>query len=861
MVNTHAHLSRPIEAGEPIAPWLILGPYYEDGGTKSSDSLLEIATRDARTVLTALASEGDEATYRGQQGRWALVRRPDPYPLWGRYYVRPHLAVAVLTTRVTPDVPGLRTWRLVTRSAVLVAINGETVYDSNGLPNATATSAPSEASFEAALDPGENSVTVAMLTVGTFGQVGASLSVTDGKTTVAIPLKDDVPATVREEIEEQASSIRLGRDIYYPSDDVALEIGRPLGPSATLTARLVAADRGAADAGEQSAPPLCEQTVSDSGTVCLCPARDLDDGAYHLVCEWTSNDKPVTSIEYDLRKITPTPDMLGYEHMPQRKRTALEQCALLKPDDVGRPHDMLWTFVARYALGRYDDLDEGVLRDTCRFVRDLNDTSDFCMQGLLRLMYWEQERPHLSQDARDLLVETILGYTYWIDEPNTGSMCMFGGNHPLLFHVAEWMAGRLFPLKEFTNSRQRGLFHAEKGRAHIMEWSRQRGRFGFEEWHSDSYYPVNVMSLCNVHDFCGRDYTLLRLSRALLDTMFLNLAADSLRGVFASTRGRSYSLRLRCPDLAGTASTSWLLFGIGCIAKGAPMMAPTFLATSRYTLPKILADIAVDDEAVIESFERQGLLHERPWIRGITNQPANFCVYRTPDYVVSGLQDDRKGEPEPEVHVGHVTMHRQVVIFWSSPSTSEEGSGARPDYWSGYATMPRVVQVKNVMALTFRLGNWAWMSHCFFEPARFDEVRLGGNWVFGRVLDGYVGIYSEHGMSLGDWGQYAGRELVCSAQENTWLVECGRRADDGPFDAFVERLKSARIASQDGVVTYDSPSIGRFVTGWDARPTVGGSPVPLRDYPLVDSPWAHSEYGSGHLTIRYQDKVYEIWHE
>jgi len=873
-VNPEDNLVRHVPAGEPIRPWLLLGPFYEDCsesrgnaglGTPRGDAdtdLIKEAVRDARALLANPAREGDEGTYHGQQGRWTLVRRPDKYPLWGRYFVRPHLATAFLSARIAVNEPGVRVWRLVTRSVVLIAINGEIVFDSDAVPAVTASSAPVEYSFEAELSSGENTAMVAMLALGNFGQVGLSLSIADGEVRASIPLRCDVPAPIRQQIEEQAGSIRLPRDLFYPGDSVSLEIGKPPGPSATLTTSLIADETTGTTAGPARTRILREVPATGGGTVCLCPGADLPDGKYRIVCEWSDDlGRAITSVGFDIRKITPTPDLVGYEQMDRRKRMVLEQCALLDADESGSSHDMVWPFLARYALGRYDELDEGLLREACRFVQDLNDTSDFCMQGLLRLMWWEREQPRLSDDARALLRETILGYTYWIDEPNTNSMCMFGENHPLLFHVAEWMAGLLFPLEEFTNSRQRGLFHAEKGRSHILEWFRQRGHFGFEEWHSDAYYPVDVMSLSNVHDFCGRDYTLLRLSRALLDTMFFNLAADSLHGVLASTRGRSYSVQLRCPDLAGTASASWLLFGMGSIVKGAGMMAPTFLATSRYALPKILADIATDERATVESYERQGLLHERPWIRGVTNQPANFCVYRTPDYMVSGLQDDRKGEPEPEVHVGQVTLRRKVVIFWSSPSTSEQGSGARPDYWSGYATMPRVIQAKNVMALTFRLGNWAWMSHCFFEPSRFDEVRFESNWVFGRVLDGYVGIYSEHGMELGTWGQYAGRELVCCAHENTWLVECGRRADNGTFDEFVEALKSAAVTAKNGALVYDSPSIGRFVTGWDVTPTLNGKPASLRDYPLVDSPWAHAEYGSGHMIIRYGDQVYEIWHE
>ena len=221
-------------------------------------------------------------------------------------------------------------------------------------------------------------------------------------------------------------------------------------------------------------------------------------------------------------------------------------------------------------------------------------------------------------------------------------------------------------------------------------------------------------------------------------------------------------------------------------------MAPVTLASSPYQLPKILADIATDDQAVVESKKRQGIVRT-------SARHADFVVYRTPDYLLSGLQDHRKGEYETSTHVAQVTLGNKAVIFWSCPHTTGEGSGLRPDYWSGNTTLPRVIQHHNVMSLTWRLTWFAWMSHCFFEQARFDEVRLAGNWAFARVGQGYVGIYSQNGFTVGDEGQYAGRELQCAAQENTWLVECGREADWGSFDAFVAALKAAPVEAKDGV--------------------------------------------------------------
>ena len=56
-----------------------------------------------------------------------------------------------------------------------------------------------------------------------------------------------------------------------------------------------------------------------------------------------------------------------------------------------------------------------------------------------------------------------------------------------------------------------------------------------------------------------------------------------------------------------------------------------------------------------------------------------------------------------------------------------------------------------------------------------------------------------------------------------------------------------------------SPSIGRLVTGWDITPTVDGVPIELHGYPLVDSQWGTSAFGSGEMMLRYGDESYTIW--
>ena len=233
-----------------------------------------------------------------------------------------------------------------------------------------------------------------------------------------------------------------------------------------------------------------------------------------------------------------------------------------------------------------------------------------------------------------MMKDTVLGFKYWVDEPGDTVMYMGSENHRFLFHVAEWLAGLLFPTEEFTNSRQNGLFHSQKGYVYITEWLRQRGRFGFDEWHSNSYYPICIAPLINVYDFASHEgqQKLRQMTGAVLDYMFFNLAADSLNGVLGTTHGRSYGIYVKYPDFEGTSPTSWLLFGVGSMSAGSDGMGPVTVASSPYQLPKILADIATDDQAVVEAKIRQGIVRTQRASRRFRRLPHA----RLPDLRLAG---------------------------------------------------------------------------------------------------------------------------------------------------------------------------------------------------------------------------------
>lgn len=845
-----------IQSGEAIRPWLALGPF----SWETDEYILE--TEEHKRILTSNHYEGEIFQFSSIKDYWRLTRREEKYIafgrdyeglwLWNKGYIPRRYKIVFLSNTLIPERIGLTRFNIITFAdlRLIIAINGSIIYDKEVAKNNTLYF---EDQFEGMLNKGENTFNICLLDTGKGGHLGFMLELVDNTVDVVIPTNPNISSNLREKIEEELESLRLEKDLIYPEDTIKLS------SDTGISCKLILLS--------STEEKILEKKISKEKEIIIGKGEDLEDGNYKILCVWEDNNgNYISSISFNIIKITPTKPLRGMEKLEARKKIALEYFS--SHPIWGR--DEIWSQVARYRLGL--EVDESVIERACEHIKMRRDCSDFILQAILRIMYWGKEELRLSSKIRELMKETILGFRYWIDEPGEKTMYMDTENHRLLFHTAEWLAGLLFPAERFTNSEQNGLYHSLKGRMYLSEWLEERIKFGFDEWHSNSYYPIVIAGLVNIYDFSPpEEYKLKIMAKHVLDYMFFILAQDTFHGVFGTTHGRCYGTRIKYPDCDESSSLCWILYGEGNLSGGG--MAAVSVSTSRYDIPEIVLKIANDQTTIVESYERQGLISYR-------DLSANITLYKTPDYMLSALQDFIKGDylelgkeadfirpgvamywsfPYPQIHIAQVTLKNKVVIFWSCPITSEEGTSLRPDYWAGNIALPRAIQYKNVLALIWRQNRFSWMTHCLFERYRFDESYIEDKWAFARVEDGYVGIYSHNGFSLRDKGQYAGRELVCYAEENIWLVECGRREDWGSFENFIDRIKKTEIQHIKGGLIYNSPSIGQLIVGWEIDPTVNGEEIKTNNYPLLKSPFGYSDFGSGHISFRFEDRVMDIF--
>ena len=265
----------------------------------------------------------------------------------------------------------------------------------------------------------------------------------------------------------------------------------------------------------------------------------------------------------------------------------------------------LWTQLARLELG-VGPIDESIVRDALDFVAGRNDTADFRVAALLRILYQYAADPLLDPLLRDEIEETLLGFKYWIDEPGTDSMVYWSENHQILFASAEYLAGSLYPDATFPNAGMSGRDHADKARARIEQWLEDRFRAGFSEWHSNVYYDEDFAALQNLADFAPDPEIAVRAAM-VLDLLHFDIGLNSHRGMFGVSHGRAYSEHVTGGRRESTACVSRLVSGEG-IYNSRGSRSAVWLATSRrYRPPRVIRDIAADQPDELIDRERMSL--------------------------------------------------------------------------------------------------------------------------------------------------------------------------------------------------------------------------------------------------------------
>ena len=260
-----------------------------------------------------------------------------------------------------------------------------------------------------------------------------------------------------------------------------------------------------------------------------------------------------------------------------------------------------------------------------------------------------------------------------------------------------------------------------------------------------------------------------------------------------------------------------------------------------------------------------------PDANGGVMSEVNKVTYRTPDVMLSTAQDYRPGEKGYQQHIWQATLGPYAVVFATNPGSYDLGEG--PGYWTSNGRMPRNGQYRNVLISIYNIQRHVTpggfetrpygFTHAYFPKWAFDEVvevpaAEGGGWIFGRVADGYVGLYSHLPYQWATSGREAGQEIGAPGLQNIWICQVGRKTTDGTFQAFIQKVSQAPIDVNGLQVTYHAPGTGTVRFGWTGPLTVDGKEIALHDYPRWDNRYTHADFGSERFHFEFESKGLDL---
>ncbi len=371
---------------------------------------------------------------------------------------------------------------------------------------------------------------------------------------------------------------------------------------------------------------------------------------------------------------------------------------------------------------------------------------------------------------------------------------------------------------------------------------------GLGGWDSHSGL-AHLITACLLLANCKIPTILQDLSFLLLDKAMFILVLNSWRGIYAAAGPETDTLSLLDARLDPLAAVSYHGWGLGlpdsCHAVGLA------LANSKYEVPAVIQELGLFVPEELHSEERQ------VWVRDeldkATEPSLEFhrWTYKTPDFVLSSLQDFRPGQIGCKETPWLATLGYAARVHVSQPEYVTENEAVPRNYWRGNATIPRVAQWKETVVSLYAPGPRIGLgfTHAHFPQQEFDDFSITDNWAFARKGEGYLAIFAANGLQAATSGLGAYRSLRSPGQENVWVCCLGRQAWDSEFTNFRTRVQeSIQVAS--GRAYIKSRQGQEWTYGLDGPLTMAGEEVPQRSNMHFNSPLCQAPFPASTFLIK-----------
>jgi hypothetical protein len=235
-------------------------------------------------------------------------------------------------------------------------------------------------------------------------------------------------------------------------------------------------------------------------------------------------------------------------------------------------------------------------------------------------------------------------------------------------------------------------------------------------------------------------------------------------------------------------------------------------------------------------------------------------------------------------HIWQATLSPYAAVFTTNPGSFDElvpeiwphrvdftksysrdqSKNLTPNYWVGQNRYPRVAQFENAAVIIYNIDMKKAVgeskvfdfTHVFFPKWAFEEVVEDGKWLFGRVNNGFVGLFSSSGYEKPHDESKFNYDLRVKGRKNIYICRTGSKQEYGSFGSFIKKhLKSRLIADGDDLkAEFEAPGLGTMNFSWEGDLEVNGRKILLNGYPRIENGICRSDYGSGVYEIVYLGK-------
>lgn len=520
------------------------------------------------------------------------------------------------------------------------------------------------------------------------------------------------------------------------------------------------------------------------------------------------------------------------ESFARRRRLALEHASRREPD--------LFAEIAKMVLGEWEKVNPDDILQAVERLKTGDISSPKLLVGLFGMLSRYQGEADFPVQVVKPVELAAAAYPYPSLNEEIDSFAS-SESQEILDYTAAILAGQRLPGRSFPNIQMKGSALRKAAETQARDWLRQRCQSGFANWHADTELEGLVLALTHLVSL-AEDQAVRELAAVLLDKILFLLAVNNHQGVYGTAHQAVSAAGVKSGQMLAGSAINRLLYGVGvyngCFA------APVSLACSEYEFPSFFAEIAARLP--------KELLHKERQV-GPGGSEANLVSYRTPDYLLSSVQDYRPGQTGTAEHVWQATLGPDAVVFTNHPARTGELDAHQPGFWLGNAVLPRVAQWKDNLVAVYNLPPQDWMgfTHAHFPLNAFEETVFARGWAFGRLGEAFIGLTCSTGFELVRQGVGAFRELRAPGTQVVWLCVLGRQAVYRGFRKFQKVCMAVQPEWQALGVAYTSPQGDKIAFGWEGPLLVNGVPQPLSGFKHIENPYCTTELGATHMDIQH----------